>query len=156
MFAQSIEYSYFLNLTSFVNWSVMLNGDLLQNLNNRQDNNEMADDYETIPHNPPATTIEGAPSIKKYHVLNDKRHILTQDSDKNCAMYDVLQVNDLQTQGHLQKFHLKEFLKYIHTMPLGTQRHSVATPHSKSCAMLQVYVDIVSARLRHAVWYCAA
>lgn len=40
----------------------------------------------------PKMTIEGAPAIKKYHILNDKRHILTQDSSGNVSLYDVLQV----------------------------------------------------------------
>lgn len=40
----------------------------------------------------PKMTIEGAPAIKKYHILNDKRHILTQDSEENVCLYDVLQV----------------------------------------------------------------
>lgn len=41
----------------------------------------------------PFRTLKGAASIKKYHILNDKRTILTLDSEKNVAVYDVLKVN---------------------------------------------------------------
>ncbi len=46
--------------------------------------------------------------------------------------------------------------RYVHTMPHDTQRQSVARPHGKSCTMPQVYVDVASANLRHAVRCCAA
>lgn len=36
--------------------------------------------------------IKGGAAIKKYAVLNDKRHILTKDTDNNVAIYDVLKV----------------------------------------------------------------
>lgn len=36
--------------------------------------------------------IKGGAAIKKYSVLNDKRRILTKDSDNNVAVYDVLKV----------------------------------------------------------------
>ena len=41
----------------------------------------------------PTRVIEGAPSIKQYKVLNDKRHVLTRDSDGHVALYDVLYVS---------------------------------------------------------------
>ncbi len=47
-------------------------------------------------------------------------------------------------------------LRYVHTMPRSTQWQSAARPHGKSCAMPQVYVDIASAWLWHAVRCCAA
>ncbi len=47
-------------------------------------------------------------------------------------------------------------LRYVHTMPCGTQRQSAARPHGKSCAVPQVYVDVALAWLRHAVRCCAA
>lgn len=37
-------------------------------------------------------TIRGGAAIKKYHVLNDKRHIITCDTAANVAIYDVLKV----------------------------------------------------------------
>lgn len=36
--------------------------------------------------------IKGGAAIKKCVVLNDKRHILTRDTDDNVAIYDVLKV----------------------------------------------------------------
>ena len=41
----------------------------------------------------PSRVIDGAPSIKQYKVLNDKRHVLTRDSDGHVALYDVLYVS---------------------------------------------------------------
>ena len=41
----------------------------------------------------PSRVIEGAPSVKQYRVLNDKRHVLTRDSDGQVALYDVLYVS---------------------------------------------------------------
>lgn len=40
----------------------------------------------------PEQTIKGGPAIRKFHILNDKRHILTQDTDSHVAVYDVLKV----------------------------------------------------------------
>jgi len=34
----------------------------------------------------------GGASIRQYHVLSDKRHIITKDSDDNVAVWDVLTV----------------------------------------------------------------
>jgi len=36
--------------------------------------------------------IEGGACIRQYHVLTDKRHIITKDSDENIAVWDVLTV----------------------------------------------------------------
>ena len=35
----------------------------------------------------------GGASIRQYHVLNDKRHVITKDSDSNVSLYDVLTVS---------------------------------------------------------------
>ena len=45
----------------------------------------------------PEQTIKGGPAIRKYHILNDKRHVLTQDTENNVAVYDVLQVSRIFT-----------------------------------------------------------
>ena len=50
-------------------------------------------DYLTPVSSKPTRVIEGAPSIKQYKVLNDKRHVLTRDSDGQVALYDVLYVS---------------------------------------------------------------
>ncbi|XP_028967296.1 WD repeat-containing protein 48 [Galendromus occidentalis] len=38
----------------------------------------------------PVATIKGSASIRQCKVLNDKRHILTKDTNENVALYDVL------------------------------------------------------------------
>ena len=47
----------------------------------------------------PDFVIQGGTSIKAYHVLNDKRHILTKDTDSNVAMYDVLKAQKTDEFG---------------------------------------------------------
>jgi len=42
----------------------------------------------------PFRTLKGAAAIRKYHILNDKRTIITQDTEKNVSVYDVLKVID--------------------------------------------------------------
>ncbi len=36
--------------------------------------------------------IIGSPGIRQHHVLNDKRFIVTKDTDDNVALWDILQV----------------------------------------------------------------
>lgn len=43
--------------------------------------------------------IKGGAAIKKYTVLNDKRFLLTQDTDGNVQMYDVLKVSKAEELG---------------------------------------------------------
>jgi WD repeat-containing protein 48 len=46
----------------------------------------------------PDLTIRGGASIRHYRILNDKRTVLTKDTESNVAIYDVLKaakVNDL-------------------------------------------------------------
>jgi WD repeat-containing protein 48 len=40
--------------------------------------------------------IQGGPAHKHYHILSDKRHIITKDSNSNVAVYDVLQVIEIK------------------------------------------------------------
>lgn len=47
----------------------------------------------------PDLVISGGPSIKQYHVLNDKRHILTKDTDSHVALYDVLKAQRVEDLG---------------------------------------------------------
>lgn len=41
----------------------------------------------------PISFIPGGAAIKQAVVLNDKRHILTKDTNSNVAFYDVLRVS---------------------------------------------------------------
>lgn len=47
----------------------------------------------------PDIYIPGAPSIREYAVLNDKRHIVTKDTDENVTMWDVLQAKKVEELG---------------------------------------------------------
>ena len=49
----------------------------------------------------PELIISGGPSIKQYHVLNDKRHILTKDTDSHVALYDVLKAQRVEDLGQI-------------------------------------------------------
>lgn len=46
--------------------------------------------HDQVINQKPTITIKGNPAIVSYHVLNDRRHILTRGSDRNIALYDVL------------------------------------------------------------------
>ena len=43
----------------------------------------------------PNWTIPGGSSIRHAVILNDKRHVLTKDTDDKVALYDILKVNKI-------------------------------------------------------------
>lgn len=47
----------------------------------------------------PLISIPGTSCIKHYHILNDKRYIITKDSDENVSVWDVLQARRLEFLG---------------------------------------------------------
>ncbi|XP_012528857.1 WD repeat-containing protein 48 [Monomorium pharaonis] len=47
----------------------------------------------------PTQKILGAPAIRHYHILNDKRHVLTKDTEENVALYDVLKACKVEDLG---------------------------------------------------------
>ncbi|CAC5371332.1 WDR48 [Mytilus coruscus] len=47
----------------------------------------------------PDFTIKGGSSIRQYYVLNDKRHILTKDTDDHVALWDVLTARKVEDLG---------------------------------------------------------
>ncbi|KAF1761818.1 hypothetical protein GCK72_010075 [Caenorhabditis remanei] len=47
----------------------------------------------------PELVIPGAASINKHKTLNDKRHVLTRDTDENVALYDVLAAKKVKDYG---------------------------------------------------------
>lgn len=47
----------------------------------------------------PELIIPGAASINKHKTLNDKRHVLTRDTDENVALYDVLAAKKVKDYG---------------------------------------------------------
>ncbi|KAI0242860.1 WD repeat-containing protein 48 [Lamellibrachia satsuma] len=58
-------------------------------------------DNDTTSYSPTKSnfTVEGVASIRKYHVLNNKRHILTKDTDENVALWDVLTAKKVEDLG---------------------------------------------------------
>ncbi len=71
--------------------------------------------------------------------------------EHRMVIYHYLQWILLQSNKFPMKWILNVHPHYLR----GTQRHSTARPHSKSRTMPQVYVDVASAQLRHAVPCCA-
>lgn len=47
----------------------------------------------------PSIAIIGTASIKQYHILNDKRYIVTKDTDENVCVWDVLQARKTESLG---------------------------------------------------------
>ncbi|KAK8391797.1 hypothetical protein O3P69_017437 [Scylla paramamosain] len=47
----------------------------------------------------PDWTIKGGPAIKTYAVLNDKRHVLTRDTEENVALWDILKATKVEELG---------------------------------------------------------
>jgi len=63
----------------------------------------------------PEYIIKGGPSIRHYHVLNDKRHILTKDTDKNVAQWDVLKACKVDDLGAVDfEAEIKKKLKQVY------------------------------------------
>ena len=49
--------------------------------------------------------IPGGPSIKQCEILNDKRHILTKDTDNSVSLYDVLKARKVEELGQVDFEH---------------------------------------------------
>ena len=47
----------------------------------------------------PCITLRGTSSIKQYTILNDKRYIVTKDTEENVCVWDVLQARKLEALG---------------------------------------------------------
>ena len=50
----------------------------------------------------PAFHIKGAPSIRQHAVLNDKRHIITKDTEGFVSTWDVLQARKVADHGKVE------------------------------------------------------
>ncbi|KAK3087830.1 hypothetical protein FSP39_011232 [Pinctada imbricata] len=61
----------------------------------------------------PEYTIKGGSSIRQYYVLNDKRHILTKDTDDNVALWDVLTARKVED---LKKVDFEEQIRKLFKM----------------------------------------
>ncbi|XP_076371088.1 WD repeat-containing protein 48 isoform X1 [Tachypleus tridentatus] len=63
----------------------------------------------------PETMIKGSPSIRHYNVLNDKRHILTKDTDNNVALWDVLKASKVEDYGQVDmEAQVKKMFKMVY------------------------------------------
>lgn len=49
----------------------------------------------------PIQKILGGPAIRHYHVLNDRRHVLTKDTEENVELYDVLKACKVENLGRV-------------------------------------------------------
>uniref|UniRef100_A0A1B6DBC4 WD repeat-containing protein 48 homolog n=1 Tax=Clastoptera arizonana TaxID=38151 RepID=A0A1B6DBC4_9HEMI len=65
--------------------------------------------------NKPEMSIKGGRAIRNYHILNDKRHILTQDTENNVAIYDVLKACKVEDRGQVDfEAEIKARFKMVH------------------------------------------
>lgn len=84
------------------------------------------DDDNLIVKNKIWICFSGGAAIKRYSVLNDKRHILTKDTDNNVAIYDVLKVTKVKDLGtvdfdnELKQHNQKVFIPNWFTVDLKT------------------------------------
>ncbi|XP_064653169.1 WD repeat-containing protein 48-like isoform X2 [Lineus longissimus] len=73
-------------------------------------------DHDPIPTSAtPDFTIRGGASIRQYHVLNDKRYVLTKDTDNVVALYDVLTARKAEDLGQVDfESEIKKKLKVVY------------------------------------------
>ena len=67
----------------------------------------------------PEFVIAGGPSIKQCEILNDKRHILTKDTDNSVALYDVLKARKVEDLGQVDYDQEKERRSQVMHILLG-------------------------------------
>lgn len=78
------------------NWTTTCNGP--SNWNDDSSSTDEKDCSLDIPLTDiPDLVIKGNPAVINYHILNDKRHILTLESDHSVALYDVLTARKEET-----------------------------------------------------------
>uniref|UniRef100_A0A8C8HL63 WD repeat-containing protein 48 n=1 Tax=Oncorhynchus tshawytscha TaxID=74940 RepID=A0A8C8HL63_ONCTS len=70
----------------------------------------------------PEQVIKGGASIIQCHILNDKRHIVTKDTNNNVAFWDVLKALNL---GGLLLQALLEFWPRTHINPMDEEENEV-------------------------------
>ena len=74
-----------------------LNNRVLQSL----DNNLRDRDHSGPLVTEPSEVIRGGPSIRSYSIQNDKRHIVTRDTEGGVAVYDVLKASKVADLGQV-------------------------------------------------------
>uniref|UniRef100_A0A915DLP0 WD repeat-containing protein 48 homolog n=1 Tax=Ditylenchus dipsaci TaxID=166011 RepID=A0A915DLP0_9BILA len=82
----------------------------------------------------PDIVIPGAPSVRKHVVLNDKRHIVTKDTEDNVEMWDVLQARKVEDFG---KSNIEDVIKDNFKKIFVPSWFSVAA----NCGVLEITLD---------------
>lgn len=92
--------------------------------------------------------IKGGAAIKKYAVLNDKRHMLTRDTEDNLALYDVLKakVQDLgclDFDEELERRQQKIYIPNWFTVDLKTGMPTIVLGQDEvDCFAAWVAIDV--------------
>lgn len=84
--------------SSLKNWSLSASKlDLFRDRLDQDYTSLASADFDEAPLNTfPDISIPGNPAVINYHILNDRRHILTQESDNSVALYDVLTARKIE------------------------------------------------------------
>uniref|UniRef100_A0A0N5A405 WD repeat-containing protein 48 homolog n=1 Tax=Parastrongyloides trichosuri TaxID=131310 RepID=A0A0N5A405_PARTI len=113
----------------------MRNKNSIKNINpSKPDNNNIDSQKKESFHLPPDIIIYGAPSIRQHVVLNDKRHIVTKDTENNVDVWDVLQAHKIGQHG---KVLIDEVVKQYHKRVYVPSWFSV----DLKLGMLQIVLD---------------
>ncbi|XP_052718579.1 WD repeat-containing protein 48-like [Crassostrea angulata] len=89
------------------NWSLK---NIQKRLSGEYDNENIKPVYTQ-----PNSTIKGGSSIRQYHVLNDKCHILTKDTENNVALWNVLSAQLIEKLGKVSfEEEIKKRFKMVH------------------------------------------
>ena len=67
--------------------------------NNVRDNSSATSQHPLV--SEPDQVIRGGPSIRSYNIQNDKRHIVTRDTEGGVAVYDVLKACKVEDLGNV-------------------------------------------------------
>lgn len=66
---------------------------------NDNDNMDVGDSDPQPTCSAPRKTLPGAPSIRKFHVLRDRRHVITKDSEETVTVWDILKACKVEELG---------------------------------------------------------
>ncbi|XP_033109140.1 WD repeat-containing protein 48-like isoform X2 [Anneissia japonica] len=80
---------------------------------------QQADEEKLIPVcSEPSQTIKGGTSIQQYHILNDKRYVITKDSTENVVLWDILKACKVEDLGNVDfEVEIKNKFKMVYVPP---------------------------------------
>lgn len=90
------------------NWRVPKNTFKLFDSHQNQFCNNSSDIDDVPINEKPDALIKGNPAIVSFHILNDKRYILTKGSDGSISLYDVLRARKVEHTKPLDTTHIDE------------------------------------------------